>query len=412
VDLKPGAKLLGEVVDTDGVPVPGAAVIVSRRAAEPATTDARGHFEIHALKPGQSYTLEARHPSFEQTDHVSAEPSDEPVKIVVKRKSVFHGRVVAQGGDPIRRFHVDDRDVTSSDGRFEVPLSSDGDRVLFGVEATGYEPQMVDRPASPDLGDIVLSPAPSFSGVVHDATGSPVPDATVSCDVCSETVLSGGDGRFSLSRPPYAATVVVTARKGALTGTTRASPNSGSVEVVLLSAVHLTGAAFNGDGTPAAGVEFEAINIDRSEPVTVVTNLDGSYVTDVPAGSYRFSLEADHSFTGAPVVMALIEGQNAQLNLGPAPGTGQVTVHVAPEPGYALWLVQGDVEGVDLSALDLIRVPYGQMVYQPRAEVVTLQGIPPGPYTVIWGSFHIDTPGGPQISHIVVPGTTDISLVR
>ncbi|HEX4620252.1 MAG TPA: carboxypeptidase-like regulatory domain-containing protein, partial [Myxococcaceae bacterium] len=348
-----------------------------------------------------------------QEGAVTATPGGDPVRIVLKKKQVFCGRVLGTGGEPIRRFHVDDREVTNPDGRFELPLSANGDRLLFAVEAVGYEPQMVERepiPESPDLGDVTLEPAPTFGGVVHDAAGGPVSDAVVSCDVCSETVLSEGDGRFALSRPPYAAQIVVTARKGSLSGTTRTTADAASIEVVLAGTVHLHGRAFNPDGTPAPGAELEAINVDRSEPVTLVTGQDGSYAADVPAGSYRFSLGAEHSFTGTPVVLAQVSGDQVQLDLGPGPGSSQLIVHVQPEAGYALWLVQGAMAAANLPALELLRVPYGQMVYQPDSNTVALSGLPPGQYTLIWGNFHIESSGGPLVRQVDLPGTTEISL--
>ena len=61
VTLAPGATLQGEVVDMQGAAVAGASVAVIPRSAEAVTTDARGHFEMRALKPGQLYMVEARH---------------------------------------------------------------------------------------------------------------------------------------------------------------------------------------------------------------------------------------------------------------------------------------------------------------------------------------------------------------
>jgi hypothetical protein len=415
VDLQPGARLTGDVVDTEGTPVSGASVALSRHSGEPAVTDGRGHFEVPALRPGATYTVEVRHSNYEQDGAVTATPGGDPLKIVLKRKQVFRGRVVAEGGDPIRRFHVEDREVTSPDGRFELPLSSNGDRLIFAVEAVGFEPQMVERepvPDSLDLGDITLEPAPTFGGVVHDASGAAVSDAVVSCDVCSENVLSEGDGHFALSRPPYAAQIVVTARKGSQSGTTRTTADASNIEVVLAGTVHLTGHAFNPDGTPAAGAELEAINVDRSEPVTVVTGRDGSYAADVPAGSYRFTLGGDQSFTGTPVVLAQVSGDQTQLDLGPGPGSSQLIVHVQPEAGYALWLVQGAMAAANLPALELLRVPYGQMVYQPDSNTVALNGLPPGQYTLIWGSFHVESNGGPVVRQVDLPGTTEVSLLQ
>ena len=52
----------------------------------------------------------------------------------------------------------------------------------------------------------------------------------------------------------------------------------------------------------------------------------------------------------------------------------------------------------------LMRASYGQMIYQPRSERVTLQGLPPGHYTVVWANFHSETPDGPVVRTVDVPG--------
>jgi hypothetical protein len=59
-----------------------------------------------------------------------------------------------------------------------------------------------------------------------------------------------------------------------------------------------------------------------------------------------------------------------------------------------------------------MRSRYAQMIYQPRTERVTLQGLPPGRYTVVWANFHTETPDGPVVRTVDVPGSQEVSLVR
>ena len=96
------------------------------------------------------------------------------MKVVLKRRPVFRGRVVGDDGSPVKRFRLDEHDVTSPDGRFEVALAVAGDRLIVSVDAPGYEPLMVDRPVTPDLGDLVMQRAPTLTGLVRDESGSPV----------------------------------------------------------------------------------------------------------------------------------------------------------------------------------------------------------------------------------------------
>ncbi|HZI07264.1 MAG TPA: carboxypeptidase-like regulatory domain-containing protein, partial [Archangium sp.] len=134
VTLEPGAVIRGEVVDTRGAPVAEASVAVLPRMAEPAVTDARGRFEVRALKPGRPYLVEARHSKYDQRERVQGQAGGEPVRLVMEARTVFSGRVVAANGEPVRRFRLDEHDVTSADGRFEVSLQTAGDRVIVSVE--------------------------------------------------------------------------------------------------------------------------------------------------------------------------------------------------------------------------------------------------------------------------------------
>jgi hypothetical protein len=87
-------------------------------------------------------------------------------------------------------------------------------------------------------------------------------------------------------------------------------------------------------------------------------------------------------------------------------------VVLKPERGRALWLVAGDVSSVNSPPLELMRSSYGQMIYQPRTERVTLSGLPPGRYTLIWAHFHLDTPGGAVLRPVNVPGPGELSLLQ
>ncbi len=420
-ELKPGARVSGEVVDSRGGPVSGASLTVVPRGAEPAITDGLGHFELRALRPAVSYRVEARHPKYEQLERVQATAGGDPVRIVMKRKDVFQGRVLGEEGRPLKHFRVDDHEVDSADGRFELALSSADGRVIFSVESPGYEPMMVDRAVAPDIGDLILTRAPESSGTVRGADGQPIVDAVVTCDVCDESVLSGPDGRFKLSAPPYVIQYAVTARKGLLSGTATAqSGASGPIDVVISGAVKVVGLAYLTTGKPAAGVEIEGMNMDRAEPVTVVTAQDGSFATSVPAGNYRFSFidptddgeTIQTGFGDALAIMAEVKGPETRLDFGPVPGTGSVTVRLKPERGFGLWIVRGDVGSVGNPPIELLKASYAQLLYQPSQDKVVLAGLAPGRYTLVWGSFHVESPAGPLLVPVNVPAPGEVSLVR
>jgi hypothetical protein len=111
-----------------------------------------------------------------------------------------------------------------------------------------------------------------------------------------------------------------------------------------------------------------------------------------------------------PILFARIQGRQMSLDLGPAPGTGSLTVRVAPEPGRALWVVPGALGQVGNPPAELMRLPFGQLVYQPLDGAVTVQGLAPGRYTVVWGSLHSPLEGGPVIKTVDVAGPTELSM--
>jgi len=413
-ELKTGEAVTGTVIDESKAPVAGVAVSVAPRGAEPVVTDAAGKFEIRPLRPKGSYLVRVTQRGLEQVERVVGIAGGEPVKVVVKREKVFRGRVLSDG-KPLKRFRIDDHDVESADGRFELPLPSTEDRVIFAVEAPGYEPLMVDRPAIPDLGDLSLSQGPTLGGTIRDENGSPVQDAVVGCDACEQSVRSGADGRFSLASPPFIHEFTVIARKGKRTGTRTVIAGSAPIDVQLRPGVQLTGRVWLPDGKPGSGVEIQGLHADRSEPVSVVTGPDGTYALDVPPGIYRFIVTAPGLARIALDPLALIvelSGESATLDFGPGPGTSSISVQVKPQRGYALWLVRGALGGVGNPPLELLRSPYAQLVYQPNEERVVFMGLQPGRYTIVWASFHAESPGGPVVEQVTVPGRAEVTLVR
>ncbi|RKH11502.1 carboxypeptidase regulatory-like domain-containing protein [Corallococcus sp. CA047B] len=413
VTLEPGASLAGDVVDEDGQPVVGANLNVMPRMAEPTQTDSSGRFEFRALRPDRTYLLDAHHAGYEPLERTQGKPGGPPVQVKMRKRTTFRGRVMDDAGQPVRRFRVDDHDVNSPDGRFELPLSTAGDRLIVAVDAAGYEPQVVDRPSkTTDMGDVVLTKAPAVSGMVRDASGGAVPDAVVTCDVCDGSVLSGPDGAFTLSSPPFVPRFTVSARKGKLSGTQEVPRGSTTpVQLTLKTATRLTGRVYLADGRPAAGSQVEGLNADRSETVSLITGADGRYSTDLSPGSYRFVVGGGRGGTGEPAVVVQVAGTEMTLDLGPVPGTASLTVLLQPERGKALWVVPGEVGQVGNPPAELLRSRFAQLVYQPMSERVVVQGLTPGRYTLVWGFFHAEMPGaGPLVRTVDVPSQGDVSL--
>jgi protocatechuate 3,4-dioxygenase beta subunit len=412
VDLREGAPLLGEVVDERGRPVPGVWVSAFPEGASPATTDGAGRFKLEPLWPERPYRLEARHPRYELRERALVQPGGERVRLVLREKTRVHGRVVDEDGVPIKRFEVDTEAVSTADGRFEVFTSPTEDGETLIISAPGHEPAIVDVPGSKNLGDVVLPRSPRLTGVVRDEHGGPVADAVVGCSSCDVQATTDEQGRFSLPRAAGDRSVSVVARRGRLSGTREVSNPSAPAEVVIRQSVRLTGRVFLPDGSPAAGKQVEAFEGDRSELVAFVTGADGSFSADVPPGSYRIPVNPGVGDMGVPLLFVRVDGAEKRLDLGPAPGTGSLTVRVDQQPGYALWVVPGTLSQVGEPPMELMKLPYGQMVYQPESGTVRVQGLAPGRYTVVWASHHANTPGGPVVRTVDVGGPTELSLVR
>lgn len=411
-ELKEGAALTGVVVDTQGAPVEGVTVATTPRVTEAAVTDAIGQFALKPLRAKAAYGVRVMKQGLDQVERTIGVAGGPPVRVVVHRQPLFRGRVLGEG-QPLRHFRVEEHEVTSPDGRFELALPAAEERVVLVIEAPGYEPLMVERPSTPDLGDFDLKRVPPVTGVVHDEVGTPVVDAVVTCSGCDQSVLTGVDGRFSLGKPGFLREFTVVAKKGRRTAARTVSEGAmQGLELVLRPGVKLSGLAVLPDGQPAAGVEITGVHVDRGETLSVVTNADGTYATEVAPGTYRLMLNAPSPNSSDPMALVVeLQGAEARVNFGPVPGAASLAVRLKPMKGFALWLVKGELPAVGNPPMELLRAPWAMMVYQPLVERVTLSGLEPGRYTLVWGSFHTGLENGPVRVAVSVPDQVEVALV-
>ncbi len=416
VTLRQGAAVTGQVVDTDGAPVPQVLVSIGPRAAEPTTTDAQGNFRIGPLRPKGVYAVKVVQKGFESTTGSTlATAGGEKVRVVVKRQLVFHGRVLGEG-QPLKSFRVSETEVTSSDGTFDLPLPATSGHVIVTVEAPGFDPLTDDRPNAPDLGVFDLKRAPQVKGLVRDEVTGPVADAVVTCDSCEQSVTTGPDGTFTIGRPALQHDFTLVAKKGRRSASKQVAQGTvDGLELVLKPAVKVTGTAYLANGQPAAGVEITGLQVERMEPVSAVTNADGTYSLEAPPGLNRLTLMTPESMTRSVEPMTTIidlRDPQTTLDFGPAPGTASLGVVLKPQPGYALWLVRGEVTSVGDPPMELLHSAWAQLVYFPRTERVVFGGLAPGRYTVVWADFHAGSSGGPLLIPVSVPSAGDVSVVR
>ncbi|MBN1206721.1 MAG: carboxypeptidase regulatory-like domain-containing protein [Myxococcaceae bacterium] len=220
--LPAGWGLQGVVVDSEGKPVAGATVRAvpdlvlqpmdtwsreewpvlnhnrrlldewSGKAGSAVRTGADGRFVLKHLLPrayrvnvsmlGYKLDAEATGSAVEvdgQSTGLRVPEGGGPVRLVLAWRGVISGRVVRQGGGPLKSFTIDAREVESEDGRFTVALEEKGPRVRLAFGAPGLATTWRQVKATPgqqvDLGDVVLSEGrPVLFRVVDAETGGPV----------------------------------------------------------------------------------------------------------------------------------------------------------------------------------------------------------------------------------------------
>jgi hypothetical protein len=205
------------------------------------------------------------------------------------------------------------------------------------------------------------------------------------------------------------------AKKGRRSASRTVDGSFEGIELVLKPGVQVSGTAYLSNGQPAAGVEISGLQVDRMESVSAVTNADGTYSLETPPGLNRLTLMTPESATRSVDPMTtIIELNDAQttLDFGPSPGTASLAVVLKPQPGFALWLVRGDVREVGNPPMELLHSSWAQMIYFPRTERVVFGGLAPGRYTVIWADFHAGSSGAPVVVPVSVPTAGDLSVVR
>lgn len=414
VELQAGSRVTGKVIDEHGEPIPQLAIALVTRPGEAVQTDATGTFSIGPLVPASVHVLRVMSRGWDQDEVISAVAGGSPVTLRLTRLPTFRGRVLGDG-KPLKQFRVGAHEVTSSEGTFELPLPPlDQQRVLVTIDAPGFAPLTAERPRAADLGVFELRSMPTVTGVVRDEQGVAVAEVIVSCDSCEQSVLTGPDGRFALSRPFAQNEFQIFAKKGRRSGRLTVNADStGPLEVLLRQGVRAFGTVWLSSGRPAGGVEVSALNAERNESLSAVTDAEGHWSMDASEGVFRFLV----SGPGVPTLgldplatFAQVGPQATRVDFGPAPGTSTLAVTLKPRSGHALILVRGAVTVVGNPPLELLHAPWAQMLFQPSSPHVLLSGLGPGRYTLVWASLHGVDASPPRVVQVEVPSTPAVDL--
>ncbi len=204
IELDAGRRVTGEVLGSDGVPVPGA--LVSAAGAS-TVSDANGDFVLELPDRATELMVALPDRSFATTEPVP--PGDQ--RLTVRLDTPPTGTIVATvTGLPgkkrltsaVLRWSRADADAEVRSRWLELP---DGElrwglcpvgRVRVELWCEGHAPFVRDVDVTANepfqLGEVVLEPACRLTGVVRDATGAPVAGAMVAV---------GDEGDFELYEP-------------------------------------------------------------------------------------------------------------------------------------------------------------------------------------------------------------------
>ena len=383
----------GTVVTRSGEPVRGALVGVEDAEGLPATSGRDGSFTLKGLRPGLDYRLTARTPDLVLDRPVTARAGQSGVKLVVRDRLVFRGRVVGPGGAPLRSFSVDGRPFEADDGRFAVPVEPRDGQIEIRVAASGMESRSVQSGSTvSELGDIVLQPAKELRGRVT-LGGQPVADAEVTSGAEAVRTDRGGAFVLSIREPPPGGTPLhLHASKGDLAGSVDAT-TAGPVEIALAGEQPVRIRVLGPSGAPAAG---RTVQLAGARSYAWTAGADGTVSGNALAGDYRISTDAQPG----RMWFGRLPGQ--EVVLGPASGSASLEVDVS-SPLEALWVERGTAAPPTSSERPGPRGE-GQLVFGVERSA-RFDGLALGTWTVV-GLRR----GVPVLKTVQLSGSTRLSL--
>ena len=384
----------GTVVTRSGKPVAGAVVGVEEVEGLPTTSGKDGSFALKGLRTDRDYRLTARTPDLLLDTPVTARAGQTGVRLVVRDRPVYRGRVVGPAGAPLKAFFVDGRSFDAEDGRFAVPLDARDGQVQLRVGAAGMETRTVQAGGTvSELGDIALQRAPELRGTVTLASGEPAADAEVTAG--GDTARTDSSGSFVLAvRDPLPAgsSLRVNAVKGDLTASAETSL-PGPVQLVLGGEQPVRIRVLDPSGAPAAR---RAVQLSGTRSYAWTTGEDGSVSGKALAGEYRVSTDAQ------PGRVWFIRLPAENVVLGPASGSASLEVDVSA-PLEALWIERGVAQAPSSSERPGPRTE-GQLVFGVDRSA-RFDGLTAGTWTVV-GLRQ----GAPVVRTVQVSGSTRLSL--
>jgi len=230
IELSPGSKLAGVVMDPNGYPIQGAKVEVTNLTylVLCPVTDAEGRFEIDGLDPGfPIYGVLVSHPAYPAVSiSFKSAPAGQTQyqEIVLKPGVVVFGQVTNSQGTPISGVTVGNTRSrlmwncltakTDKEGMYRLSPVEVGELVLWAIHGQ-YAPFVEYTVLGSDQAehniDIQLKDARILHGRVTDSNDNPVPEAIViiseynkvrHLDLDRHHHSCDSDGRFAIPNAP------------------------------------------------------------------------------------------------------------------------------------------------------------------------------------------------------------------
>lgn len=328
--LPPSTEVTGRVLDTQGLPIAGAALLLAAPATteknilpEPvAISDANGNYHVRHMVALSWLGARARGFAASPLYVIGSKREwPRPFDIVLARGGArIEGRVTDTKGDPIADATVQIttkvcfRPISGTEGKPSASYSShvrcssasDGTFAIDGLEpgqvrvviwAPRYARHVVDLVIT--TGETaVLSPqldlGAALVGRVVDPEGKPIADALI---LCGRDGFDGpglprtrtdADGHFHLGGLPAGVLLVRARSPGALDGKEMATFVPGEATTLrfcLAAAPHLSGCVFDADGRPADNVVVSARDPDTRVPVSAMVRTDSEGRFSLPCTS-------------------------------------------------------------------------------------------------------------------------------
>jgi hypothetical protein len=327
-----GARVTGMVTDRSKRPIDDAslAVLSPTDKTVPITrSDAAGNYAITGVTPG-AFELDVRAAGFVSSPRrpgVASVDTPTRIDVVLDRGATITGDVVDDTGAPVANASIDAKPIASASddhgngrtdprGAFQIDELAGGRYELRADLGWGDAASVVDVTVAPGGSAathmVVARDAGAVTGIVRNADNQPVPDVNVAAaredadgsrGIWGDTVITGDDGRFTISHLPAPAQYSVRAEQpGAGQAIAVHVAANTDIALSLRPTGAITGVVVTADGKPPDDVLVRLTargklrgEVDRDEHAF---HTDGRFTfRDLPAGDYRLGVDGDPGST-------------------------------------------------------------------------------------------------------------------